>query len=306
MALIETNGIQIAFETSGPEDGQPLLLIYGVGAQLVRWPPELVDGLVAAGFRVIRFDNRDVGLSTHLNEAGRPDFAALGEARARGEKPALPYAVSDMAKDASGLLDALGIRDAHIVGVSLGGMVAQALAIARPDLVRTMTLVMTQSGNPALPPSDPDALAALAAPAPDPATDREGYLKHAVALNRVIGSPGYPASEASLRHFGELALARAFDPAGAARQLAASRYSPDRSADLAGLSVPTLVIHGADDALIPPACGEDLAHLLKLSWYFRVSGMGHDLPAELCPVFAKLIAANAARVFERPAAPQKR
>jgi pimeloyl-ACP methyl ester carboxylesterase len=295
MTQTKANGITIAYEAVGPRDGAPILLIHGVGAQLVRWPPELVDGLAAAGFRVIRFDNRDVGLSTQMDEAGVPDLAAILSARARGETPALPYTLSDMANDAVGLLDALGVSSAHVVGVSLGGMIAQTLAIEHRPRVRSMTILMSQSGNPALPPSDPEAMAALATPAPDPSVDWEGFLNHSVKLNQILGSPSYPTDVAVLRGFAEQAAARAYSPYGSRRQIAAGRGAPDRRSALAALLVPSVVIHGAQDKLVPPVSGEELARTLKNCWYLSVGGMGHDLPAQLCPLFISLIAANSAR-----------
>lgn len=295
MPQIASNGIHIEYELAGPDRGRPLLMIHGVGAQLVRWPDALCEDFAARGFRVIRFDNRDVGLSTHLHEAGRPDLAAILAAKARGETPVLPYTLSDMASDAFGLLDALDIPAAHVVGVSLGGMIVQQMAIERPERVLSMTIIMSQSGHPDLPPPDPAAIATLAAPAPDPAQDREAYLAHSIALNKALGSPLYPTGEADLRRFAGLAADRAYDPAGALRQMAAGRGAPDRSPALATTGVPTLVIHGVDDPLMPVAAGEQLARVIPGAWLLTVKGMGHDLPEQLCALFAGAIAANADR-----------
>jgi pimeloyl-ACP methyl ester carboxylesterase len=295
MPQIASNGIQIEYALSGPDQGRPLLLIHGVGAQLVRWPDALCEDFAARGFRVIRFDNRDVGLSTHMHEAGRPDLSAILAAKQRGEVPALPYTLSDMAADTFGLLDALGIPAAHVVGVSLGGMIVQQMAIERPERILSMTIVMSQSGHPDLPPPDPAALATLAAPAPDPALDREAYLAHSVALNKALGSPLYPTGEAELRRFAGLAADRAYDPAGSLRQMAAGRAAPDRSPVLARIDIPTLVIHGVDDALMPVAAGEQLARIIPGAWLLAIKGMSHDLPDQLGSLFAGAIAANADR-----------
>ena len=295
MPKVKSNGITLEYERSGPADGAPLLLIHGVGAQLVRWPRRFCDALAAAGFHVIRFDNRDVGLSTHMDGAGVPDLGAVQAAISRGELPTLPYTLTDMAADSVGLLDALGIRNAHILGVSLGGMIAQVIAIEYATRVRSLTVVMSQSGNVSLPNADPAALAALATPAPDPRQSVDAYMTHAIVLNRAIGSPAYPAPEAALRDFARAAAARAYDPAGAGRQLAAARGAPDRRSALQRLDVPTLVIHGADDPLINLAGGQDIARHIPKAWLLTIHGMGHDLPDELADIFTAAVTANARR-----------
>jgi len=295
MAHINANGISLAYELSGPEDGTPLLLIHGVGAQLVRWPQGFCDGLAAAGFRVLRYDSRDIGLSTHLDGTPVPDLMQVVAAKARGEEPDLPYTVADLAADAAALLGALDWPAAHVLGVSLGGMVAQQLAIDHPARLLSMTIMMSQSGNPDMPGASPDALAKLAAVAPDPRVDREGYLVHQVTLNQVLGSPAYPTSEADLRAISALCADRAFDPAGAARQLAAGRGATDRRPALRLLSVPTLVIHGADDPLIPAVCGQDIADAVSGAWFLRINGMGHDLPEALFGLFTTMLLSNCAR-----------
>ena len=295
MARIASNGIHIEYERSGPTGGTPLLLIHGVGAQLVRWPPSLIAALEAAGFDVIRFDNRDVGLSTHYDDKGVPDLAAILAAKERGAPLDLPYTLSDMAADTAGLIDALGLASAHVVGVSLGGMIAQQLAIDHPGRVRSMTIVMSHAGNPETTMSDPKALATLSAPAPDPRADMEAFVRHSILLNRTLGGPAYPVEDAQLRAFAEASAGRAYDPAGAARQLAASRGASDRRAALGALDIPTLVIHGADDPLIGLIGGEDVARQVPRAWLLTVHGMGHDLPDDLSDLFATSIAANARR-----------
>ena len=295
MPRASANGVGIEYELSGPADGPVLLMIHGVGAQLIRWPPALVDGFERAGFRTLRFDNRDIGLSTHMDGAPVPDIGAVIAARREGREPDLPYTLSDLAADTAGLLDALGIARAHVLGVSLGGMVAQVMAVEHRARVLSLNILMSQSGNPDLPPAKPEALAILSRPAPDPREDREAYLRHQVELNRTLGSPAYPSPEAELRHFAALAADRAWNPAGPARQFAAARGGADRRAQLRELSVPTLVIHGVDDPLLPVDGAADIARNLPGAWLLEIGGMGHDLPAELLDLFVSTIAANCAR-----------
>jgi pimeloyl-ACP methyl ester carboxylesterase len=247
-----------------------------------------------AGFRTLRFDNRDIGRSTHI-DAPVPDIAAVVEARRQGREPELPYTLSDMAADTVGLLDALGIARAHVFGVSLGGMVAQVMAIEHRERVRSLSIFMSQSGNPDLAPSKPEAMAILSKRAPDPREDREGYLRHQVELNRTLGSPDYPAPEAGLRAFATLAAERAWNPAGAARQLAAARGATDRRPALRALSIPALVVHGVEDPLIPVEHGADIARAIKGAWLLELNGMGHDLPAELTDLFVSAVGANCVR-----------
>ena len=299
MAQVRANGISIEYEMSGPADGPVLLMIHGVGAQLIRWSPALCERFELAGFRTLRFDNRDVGLSTHMNDLGIPDIAAILAARREGREPELPYTLSDMAADTVGLLDALGIASAHVLGVSLGGMVAQVMAIEHPARVLSLNLFMTQSGNPALPPSKPEALAILSRPAPDPLQDRDAFLSHQIALNRALGSPDYPAPQAELRDIAARAADRAFNPAGPARQLAASRGAGDRRPQLSALSVPALVVHGGDDPLFPNECGSDLSRTIPGAWLLEVNGMGHDLPAEMFELYIGMVRANCARAVGR-------
>ena len=295
MPKAQTNGIEITYEVSGPADGAPLLLIHGVGAQLIRWPDALLHRFAEAGFRTIRFDNRDSGLSTHFGASPVPNITDVVAAQARGEEAELPYRLDDMAADSLGLLDALGVESGHVFGMSLGGMVAQLIAIAQPARVRSLALVMTNSGNSALPRSDPKAMHALASPAPDPFAQREAYLDHMVERSRILGSPAYPTPEPALRRFAERAAERSYDPAGTARHLAASRGALDRREALRALSVPTLVVHGADDPLIPAEAGDELARLIEGAWLLRISGMGHDLPGQLFDLIVGAVKANADR-----------
>jgi pimeloyl-ACP methyl ester carboxylesterase len=295
MPRAQSNGICLEYEVLGPQDGEPLLMIHGLGAQLIQWPQGLCDGLVSAGFRIVRYDARDTGLSTHFDHAPVPDPAAVVAARRRGEEPSLPYTVSDMAADAAGLLDALEIGHAHVLGVSLGGQVAQALAIEHPGRVRSLALMMTYSGNPDVAPPPPAALANVTeARRPQ---DEEAILQGALAMARSIGSPAYPAAEAVVRERALAVARRAHHPVGSARHLAAGRGAPDRRAGLRDLAIPTLVIHGRCDPLVPPACGWDVARNVKGALMLAIDGMGHDLPPELFDIFVSAIAANARRVL---------
>jgi pimeloyl-ACP methyl ester carboxylesterase len=243
--------MQLEYEISGPQNGQPLLMIHGLGAQLTRWPTKFIAQLAVNGFRTIRYDSRDVGLSTHLNGAALPHLADALAARKQGLEPVLPYAISDLADDAAALLHGLGIAQAHVVGVSLGGQVAQSLASRHTNRVRSLALMMTRSGNPDLPPARADILAPLTGPAANPFQEESRFLEQAIAMSRAIGSPAYPMDEADLRKSVLAAAHRAYDPKGVARQLAAGRTAPDNRADLSRLAMPTLVIHGADDRKRP-------------------------------------------------------
>lgn len=292
---LRVNDLSIEYELDGPVDAPVLLMIHGVGAQLTRWPPNLCEQLIAAGFRILRYDPRDIGLSTHLDDAPVPNLADVLKAKAAGLEPDLPYTLSDLASDAAAMLDALGIQSAHVLGVSLGGMVAQTLAIEHPSRVESLAIIMSQSGNPDLPPSTPEALEALSRPAPNPRGDLAAYLDHQVDLNRILGSPAYPGSDDELRNYAALAAERAWNPSGAARQLAAGRGSADRRSQLRKLSVPTVIVHGVNDLLIPCEAGEDLAANIDQSWLAKIRGMGHDLPEELLGLFVALIRANADR-----------
>jgi pimeloyl-ACP methyl ester carboxylesterase len=200
-----------------------------------------------------------------------------------------------MAADAVGLLDVLDIGEAHVLGVSLGGMVAQLMAIEHRARVLSLAIFMSQSGNADLPPSRPEAMAILSKRAPDPREDREAYLRHQIELNRTLGSPRYPTPEDELRRFAELAAERSLNPAGAARQLAAARGAADRRPQLRGLSVPALVVHGVDDPLIPIESAADIARNIEGAWLLEVNGMGHDLPAKLFDLFVGAVNANCAR-----------
>jgi pimeloyl-ACP methyl ester carboxylesterase len=263
----------------GPDEGEPLLLIMGLGMQLTRWPAPLYEKLVARGFRVIRFDNRDVGLSQKFT--GAPSIESVVMARMQGQSPDIPYTLDDMAADAVGVLDHLGIERAHVTGASMGGMIGQLVAADYPERVRSFTAVFTTTGNPALPPSKPEAMAVLTTRAPDPAKDIEAYLDHTMRSARTIGSPGYPFDEKIGRERSRVDVLRCYEPLGVARQLAAVIANGDRRVKLANIRAPVVVLHGDSDPLVPVEGGKDLAATVAGAELRIVPGMGHDLPPEL-------------------------
>jgi pimeloyl-ACP methyl ester carboxylesterase len=288
MASITANGITIEYESHGDPAGPTILLVMGLAAQLTLWPIELVNALVARGFHVIRYDNRDIGLSTKFDDAGVPDTMALMMATMSGQKPSTPYTLEDMAADAIGLLDALGIDAAHIAGASMGGMIAQLIAAHYPERTLSLTSIMSTTGNPALPPARPEALAVLMN-RPQSA-EAEAIVELGVKTARTIGSPAYPATEERLRARIRADFERSFSPAGIARQMAAVIAGGDRRAILKRISTPTLVIHGDSDPLVPIEGGRDTAESIPGAELLVIPGMGHDLPLELMETIAEGIA----------------
>ena len=290
---ILANGIQIEVDVQGPPDGEPLLLIMGLGMQLVAWPDELVAALVAKGFRVIRFDNRDVGLSDGPNHLGMPRMVGPMLRYALRMPVPAPYTLSDMAADAVGVLDALGIASAHVAGASMGGMIAQRMAAQHPQRVKSLTLIMTTSGARQLPqPSLRVRQALIRRPRSAEVAD---VVAHLEGLLHTIGSPAHRPDLARQKTRLEAAVRRAYRPAGTARQLLAIVADGDRSAMLKTIRQPTRVIHGADDPLVPPAAGQQLAQLIPGATLDLVPGMCHDLPLALLPRLADGIALAAGR-----------
>ena len=284
--LVKANGIQINYDTFGSPLGAPLLLIAGLGMQMTGWDEQLCQLLAAQGYWVIRFDNRDVGLSTHLNQAGVPDIAKLFG----GEPVEVPYKLIDLAQDAVGLLDALRIEKAHVVGVSLGGMIAQTIAIHFPERVQTLTSIMSTTGDPKLPPPKPQAMMILFTPAP---VERHAYLDYQVKVWRTLGGPKFPLDEGHVRQRAERTLARGLNPAGFARQLAAVLSSGSRKEALKTVQAPTLVIHGDADPLIPLEGGLDTAETIPEARLEIVEGMGHELPPQIWPWLVEKISEHA-------------
>jgi len=283
--------IVLAYETFGPPGGEPLLLISGTGAQMLIWPEGFCAALVDRGFRVARFDNRDTGLSTHLTGASAPGWLT-----AMLRPSAAPYRLQDMADDAVAVMDALGWPDAHLVGASLGGMIAQALAIRHPGRVRTLTSIMsTPSARIATMPTLA-AIRALARAAGTPVTSPDQAADRAVALKRIIGSPGYPLDEDMVRDIAARSFQRHPDAEQAERddqrQRAAVIASGDRRPALAGLRIPALVIHGEQDPVIRPRGGRATARAIPGARLVTYPGMGHDLPAALWPSIVAEITAH--------------
>ena len=279
MARIHANGIEIEYEEFGPNTGTPILLIMGLGAQLTRWPLEFIEILTSRGYRVIRYDNRDVGLSQKFDSAGPADLVKMMTELAEGKKASAAYTLEDMENDAAGLLDALRIEKAHIVGASLGGAIGQLVAANHPGKTLSFTSIMSSTGNSALPPAKPEAMAVILNR--PPAGDLEATIEAAVKASKTIGSPGFPSDEKEIRRRVAEDFKRSNYPAGFSRQAAAALVNGDRRAALKRIKVPTLVIHGADDPLVPIEGGRDTAANIAGAELIEIPGMGHDLPAAL-------------------------
>ncbi|ALG12187.1 alpha/beta fold hydrolase [Kibdelosporangium phytohabitans] len=281
-AYASANGIQLWYRDEGKSDGEPLLLIMGLNSQLILWPDEIVAALGEHGFRVIRFDNRDCGLSSRIKSD-------------TDDRPPL-YHLADMAEDTVGLLDHLGIEQAHVVGASMGGMIAQLVAIHHPGRVRTLCSIMSTTGNPLVGQPSEEAREKLLAPTPD---DRDEAIEHITDIFRVIGSKTHAdAEEARRRHLAEASYDRSFYPQGTKNQFAAILHARNRTADLGRLTMPTLVIHGAEDSLINITGGQATHKAIPGSEYTPHADMGHDLPEVLWPKLVDDIVANAHRTAE--------
>jgi pimeloyl-ACP methyl ester carboxylesterase len=288
------DGIEIVYEAFGDEADPVMLMIMGLGIQMLGWDEELCRMLAGRGFHVVRFDNRDVGRSTKVGGGPRPDLMAL----AAGDPSSASYTLADMADDAVGLLDHLGAEAAHLVGASQGGMIAQAVAIGRPERVLSLASIMSTTGNREVGQPHAEGLSALLSPPP---ADSEGMADWAVATWRAIGSPGFPPDEDAIRARAKASFERGYSPDGVARQIAAILASGDRTEELAELRAPTLVIHGADDPLIDVSGGEATARAIPGAKLIVIPGMGHDLPRALWPRFVDEIVANAERAQTRAA-----
>jgi len=293
MPTLHANGLRIAFDTAGDPKAAPLLLIHGLGMQLSDWPGDVVEGLVELGFYVIRYDHRDSGLSTKFEQAGVPRLG-LARIKAALDWPLrAPYGIDDMAADALGVLSALGVARAHLVGVSaLGGTVAQQLAARHPQRVLSLSAIMSTSGRQGLPGPARRVRKALASRPADP-TKLDSVIEHTVALLRELGSPSYPTPEQQLRKRVTRSMRRCYCPGGSARQMLALLACGDRSALLPAITAPTLVIHGAADPLLPPACGQDIAAHIAGARLELIEGMGHDLPPQLVERILALIDSHA-------------
>ncbi|MFN4114123.1 MAG: alpha/beta fold hydrolase [Sphingomonadaceae bacterium] len=291
MPTTTANGITIHYEDHGHAGDPVILLIMGFGAQLTLWPIELVEALVGHGFRVIRYDNRDIGLSHKFHGVKAPGMVKLTLLGKLGIRPKVPYTLADMADDGVGLLDALEIGTAHIVGGSMGGMIAQHVAARHPHRTRSLTSIFSSTGNPKLPPAKKEALQVLVK---RPASMDEAVLvEHGMLLARTIGSPGFPAPEDRLRANVTASVRRSVYPEGPTRHLAAILADGDRRAMLAGITAPTLVLHGEADPLVPVEGGRDTAACIPGARLRTIPGWGHDLPLDLVDDLANEIAAHA-------------
>jgi pimeloyl-ACP methyl ester carboxylesterase len=295
---VSANGVRIEVDIRGPDSGEPLLMVMGLGMQLVAWPDGLVDALVARGFRVIRFDNRDIGLSQPFDELGLPSLPLAALLHTLHLPVKAPYQLADLARDAVGVLDALGIAQAHVCGASMGGMVAQHLGFAHAGRVKSLTLMMTTSGHRGLQaPSLQVRRALMSRPrrGATPAQKLENILDHYVSLYGVIGSPGYPAPPEVLRQRIAVGVKRSYRPQAVLRQLVAIAADSHRAERLPRITAPTLVIHGEHDPLIPVAAAHDLARRIPGARLEIIPGWGHDLPEPLWPRLAAEVAVTAAR-----------
>ena len=281
----EAGEVELAYETFGDRADPAVLLIMGLGSQMIFWPDELCEALARSGHFVIRFDNRDAGRSTVLERHDPPDLRRV----AAGELDA-PYLLGDMASDAIGLLDALGVDRAHVVGASLGGMVAQRVAIDHPERVLSLASIMSTTGDPDVGRPTPEAMAVLMTRAPD---DRDGYVRSTLEARAVIGSQ--PPDRDRILDLAERAYDRGYHPDGTARQFAAVVASPDRTPELRELSVPTVVIHGAEDGLIGASGGEATAAAIPGAELVVIEGMGHDLPVWALERIAAALETNFSR-----------
>jgi pimeloyl-ACP methyl ester carboxylesterase len=274
MPRARNGAVELEYETFGDDRPEAVLLVNGLGSQMTRWPEAFCTRLAAKGYRAIRFDNRDTGLSTW---------------------PEGPYTLADMANDAVAVLDAAGVARAHIAGVSMGGMIVQRVAIDHPDRVLSMTSIMSAPGAQGTLMSTPEAMAVLNNPPPDPNADFQAFLDNAVKNALTIGSPGYPWPEGALRARAEAEYRRGFNPPGVARQRAAITADGDRTPELGRLTLPTVVLHGEADPLVQPIGGESTAAAVPGAELRMIPGMGHDVPPALYDIVIDAICAAAAR-----------
>jgi pimeloyl-ACP methyl ester carboxylesterase len=295
MPQAQANGITIEYESFGRAGDPTVLLIMGLGGQMTMWPVAFCKGLAERGFRVIRFDNRDIGKSTHLTNLGTPNVPEAMMKLMSGQPFAAPYHLEDMAQDAAALLDALGIENAHIVGASMGGMIAQIVAAKHPKHTRSLVSIMSTTGNRSLPQAKPEAMAALMTP---PASDsREDRIAAGMKVWRVIGSPGYPATDDELREAITREIDRVpYDPAGFARQFVAIVAATPRNDILKSVTCPALVIHGAADPLVPVEGGKDTAASIPGAQLTIVPGMAHDFTDALVPIYLEHVGAFVTQV----------
>jgi pimeloyl-ACP methyl ester carboxylesterase len=290
-----TGDIELEYEVFGNPADPALLLVAGYAMQLISWEPALCEMFAASGFFVIRFDNRDSGLSTHLDIGPFDVMASIAARIAQQEPPAAPYTIVDMANDGFAVLDALDIERAHVVGASMGGVIAQVMAIERPERVATLVSIMTGTGEPEYGQASPETFLALVGPPP---TNRDEYIEHMVRIARAAGTKSH-YDEARSRARAGAAFDRAFYPEGSTRQFAALSSAPSREAALQALGVPTLVIHGAQDTLVDPSGGERTAELVPDAELLVLEEAGHDLPPVVWPRVVDAIARHARAARDR-------
>lgn len=284
-------GIEIFYEDHGDPSHDVILLVMGLGAQLTLWPDELVEALVGEGFRVIRYDNRDIGLSRKFEGARAPSLPIQLLRKKIGFPAKVPYKLKDMADDGIGLLDALGIAQAHVVGASMGGMIVQLMAVHHPERLMSMTSIMSTTGNGKLPQAEKHAMEALIAPLKG--MDEETLVAHGLNIAKNIGSPGFPFDPEAQREKVLKNIRRSVYPAGLPRQLAAIIDDGCRRSRLASVRTPTLVLHGEDDPLVKVEAGEDTARHISGARLVTIPGWGHDIPLPLVPRVASEIVAHA-------------
>ena len=292
MPKANVNNIEIEYETIGDEISKPLLLIAGLGSQMLAWSDEICESLANRGFYVIRFDNRDVGLSTKLEDAGLPNFLEINTAYARGEIPEVPYILEDMVDDVIGLLDALNIDKVHVCGASMGGMIAQVLAYRHPSRVLSLTLIMSTTGNPDLPQSKPEIMAQFFAPVP---SEREGYIEEMVKRDSLIQGT-FSFDEDQSREYRTNEYERSYYPEGIARQLAAMAVPGNIKPYISAIQAPTLVIHGSEDPFNPVEAGKEIATMIPGAELLILDGMGHSFPREVIPRIINALVANSNKI----------
>jgi pimeloyl-ACP methyl ester carboxylesterase len=278
--IARANGIELCYEIFGDANAEPILLIMGLGAQMIHWDDDFCRQLAARGFRVIRFDNRDIGKSSKLSGGKRLTPIELLKLRFLKIPVAAPYELRDMAEDVTGLMDVLGIKSAHLVGASMGGMIAQEIAISFPQRVRSLTSIMSTTGNPKLPPPTREAAAVLMAPPP---TTKEEYFVRYAQTWKILRAGSFPEDEALDRARAERTFERGLNPAGVGRQLRAVLASGSRKERLHLVKAPTLVIHGTVDPLVRPEAGRDTAASIPGARLLMIEGMGHALPIPMWP-----------------------
>ena len=293
MPKVKANNIEIEYDTFGEASDKPLLLIMGLGSQMIQWEEGFIKSLSERGFFVIIFDNRDVGLSSKCDKAGDPDLMKAFMAAQRGEVVDAPYTLGDMADDAVGLLDELQIEKAHICGASMGGMIAQTIAIRHPSRILSLTSIMSTTGNPDLPQMTQEAAQVLFNPVPP---ERNAYIENLVSVGRFIYGSGFPFNEEKQREFAARVFDRCFYPHGVERQTLAIMADGNRKEKLSVIKVPTLIIHGKDDPLFPVEGGIDTAEAIEDSELIIIDGMGHSLPPETWGQITDAIAKNATKV----------